>query len=55
MTIVWLPDMPEICSVKYLRSNPDDKRTDNLEHLIDFDWIAPYWIPDQVWNDRACF
>ncbi len=28
-------------SGKYLRSNPDDKRTDNLEHLIDFDWIAP--------------
>lgn len=26
---------------KYLRSNPDNKLTDNLEHLIDFDWIAP--------------
>lgn len=26
---------------KYLRSNPDDKLTDNLGHLIDFDWIAP--------------
>lgn len=26
---------------KYLRSNPDDKKTDNLGHLIDFDWIAP--------------
>lgn len=28
-------------SGKYLRSNPDKKITDNLEHLIDFDWIAP--------------
>ena len=26
---------------KYLRSNPDNKLTDNLGHLIDFDWIAP--------------
>lgn len=26
---------------KYLRSNPDNKLTDNLEHLIDFDWIFP--------------
>jgi hypothetical protein len=26
---------------KYLRSNPDNKITDNLAHLIDFDWIAP--------------
>ena len=26
---------------KYLRTNPDNKLTDNLEHLIDFDWIAP--------------
>jgi hypothetical protein len=25
---------------KYLRSNPDNKITDNLGHLIDFDWIA---------------
>jgi len=25
---------------KYLRSNPDNKLTDNLGHLIDFDWIA---------------
>lgn len=25
---------------KYLRSNPDNKLTDNLEHLIDFDWIS---------------
>src|ERR1035437_7892123 len=24
---------------KYLRSNPNDKKTDNLGHLIDFDWI----------------
>ena len=24
---------------KYLRSNPDNKLTDNLAHLIDFDWI----------------
>jgi len=28
-------------SGKYLRSNPDNKLTDNLGHLIDFDWIAP--------------
>lgn len=28
-------------SGKYLRSNPDNKLTDNLAHLIDFDWIAP--------------
>lgn len=28
-------------SGKYLRSNPDKKVTDNLGHLIDFDWIAP--------------
>ena len=26
---------------KYLRSNRDNKLTDNLQHLIDFDWIAP--------------
>src|SRR5258705_10665766 len=26
---------------RYLRSNPDDQLTDNLSHLIDFDWIAP--------------
>lgn len=26
---------------KYLRTNPDDKLTDNLGHLIDFDWIFP--------------
>lgn len=26
---------------KYLRSNPNDKKTDNLGHLIDFDWIIP--------------
>lgn len=26
---------------KYLRSNPDNTETDNLAHLIDFDWIAP--------------
>ena len=25
---------------KFLRSNPDNKLTDNLEHLIDFDWIT---------------
>ncbi len=25
---------------KYLRSNPDDQLTDNLGHLIDFDWIS---------------
>lgn len=25
---------------KYLRSDPDNKLTDNLAHLIDFDWIA---------------
>ncbi len=24
---------------KYLRSNPDNKLTDNLGHLIDYDWI----------------
>ncbi|HAV54325.1 MAG TPA: hypothetical protein DCX41_05250 [Aequorivita sp.] len=24
---------------KYLRSDPDNSLTDNLEHLIDFDWI----------------
>lgn len=26
---------------KYLRSSPDNRLTDNLAHLIDFDWIAP--------------
>jgi hypothetical protein len=26
---------------KYLRSNPNDKKTDNLGHLIDYDWINP--------------
>ncbi len=26
---------------KYLRSNPDNKLTDNLNHLIDYDWIKP--------------
>lgn len=25
---------------KYLRSNPDNKLTDNLAHLIVFDWIS---------------
>ncbi len=25
---------------KYLRSNPDDELTDNLAHLIDFEWIS---------------
>lgn len=25
---------------KYLRSNPNDKTTDNLGHLIDYDWIS---------------
>lgn len=24
---------------KYLRSNPDNRLTDNLGHLIDFDWV----------------
>lgn len=28
-------------SGKYLRSNPDNKLTDNLGHLIDFNWIDP--------------
>tara|TARA_R110002020_G_scaffold176564_4_gene368876 strand:+ start:294 stop:608 length:315 start_codon:yes stop_codon:yes gene_type:complete len=28
-------------SGKYLRSNPDNTKTDNLAHLIDFDWIFP--------------
>ncbi len=27
-------------SGKYLRSNPDNTTTDNLGHLIDFDWIS---------------
>ena len=26
---------------KYLRSNPDNRLTDNLGHLFDFDWVAP--------------
>jgi len=26
---------------KYLRSNPNERKTDNLGHLIDFDWINP--------------
>ncbi len=26
---------------KYLRSSPDKTLTDNLAHLIDFDWINP--------------
>lgn len=25
---------------KFLRSNPDNELTDNLGHLIDFDWIV---------------
>lgn len=24
---------------KYLRSNPDNTLTDNLQHLIDYDWL----------------
>jgi hypothetical protein len=28
-------------TAKYLRSNADNKLTDNLGHLINFDWIAP--------------
>lgn len=27
-------------SGKYLRSNADDSLTDNLGHLLDFDWIS---------------
>ncbi|MGG7035713.1 MAG: DUF3892 domain-containing protein [Flavobacterium sp.] len=26
---------------KYLRSNPDNKLRDNLENLINYDWIQP--------------
>lgn len=26
---------------KYLRTNPDNKLSDNLAHLIDYDWIQP--------------
>ena len=26
---------------KYLRSNPDKKETNNLGHLINYDWIKP--------------
>lgn len=26
---------------KFLRSNPNETKKDNLGHLIDFDWIAP--------------
>ncbi|UII31357.1 DUF3892 domain-containing protein [Fulvivirga ulvae] len=26
---------------KYLRSDPDNTKTDNLAHLLDFDWVAP--------------
>lgn len=26
---------------KYLRTNPNGTKTDNLEHLIDYDWIRP--------------
>lgn len=26
---------------KYLRSNPDNKETNNLGHLIDYDWVNP--------------
>src|SRR5580700_3439304 len=26
---------------KFLRSNPDNTTTDNLGHLIDFDWLSP--------------
>lgn len=26
---------------KYLRSNPDNKETNNLGHLINYDWINP--------------
>jgi hypothetical protein len=26
---------------KYLRSNRNNTKSDNLSHLIDFDWIAP--------------
>lgn len=25
----------------FLRSNPDGKASNNLEHLIDFDWLKP--------------
>lgn len=28
---------------KYLRSNRNNTKSDNLSHLIDFDWIAPYY------------
>lgn len=29
----------EVVDGSYLRSNPDDKVTDNLAHLIDYDWL----------------
>lgn len=30
---------------KFLRSNPDNALTDNLGHLVDFDWIDPWLKP----------
>lgn len=29
----------EVVAEKYLRSNPDKKVTDNLAHLINYDWL----------------
>ncbi|MCZ4224966.1 DUF3892 domain-containing protein [Pedobacter rhodius] len=29
----------EVVAGKYLRSNPDKKVTDNLAHLINYDWL----------------
>lgn len=31
----------ELLNSKYLRSNPDGTVTDNLAHLINFDWVTP--------------
>jgi len=50
VTWVWSYKYPEFrngeivtvvngSSGKYLRSNPDSTTTDNLAHLIDYDWI----------------
>lgn len=37
----WWKDGEKVTVVdgRYLRSNPDNKLTDNLAHLINYDWI----------------
>ncbi|HEY4196472.1 MAG TPA: DUF3892 domain-containing protein [Mucilaginibacter sp.] len=39
-TAIWKDgEKVTVVNNSYLRSNPDNKLTDNLAHLIDYDWL----------------